>query len=166
MSYHGLVLAHLRAAELELARQVFDNMPEKDVVSWTAMVSGYSHAKRSREALELFWKMRDVGVRPDEVTIVSVISACTNLGDLETGINVHSYIDENGFGWMVSLCNALIDMYAKCGCISRAWQVFNNMSRKSLITWNSMIVACANHGYVEDACGLFSLYVEFRGCTR
>lgn len=98
MSYHGLVLAHLRAAELELARQVFDNMPEKDVVSWTAMVSGYSHAKRSREALELFWKMRDVGVRPDEVTIVSVISACTNLGDLETGINVHSYIDENGFG--------------------------------------------------------------------
>lgn len=67
---------------------------------------------------------------------------------------------------MVSLCNALIDMYAKCGCISRAWQVFNNMNRKSLITWNSMIAACANHGYVEDACGLFSLYVEFRGCTR
>lgn len=72
------------------------------------MASGYSHAKRSREALELFWKMRDAGVRPDEVTIVSVISACTNLGDLETGINVHSYIDENGLGWMVSLCNALM----------------------------------------------------------
>ncbi|KDP27177.1 hypothetical protein JCGZ_19876 [Jatropha curcas] len=156
VSWSGLVSAHLRAGELELGRQVFDVMPEKDVVSWTAMVSGYSQAKRSREALELFWDMRDAGVRPDEVTIVSVISACTNLGDLETGIGVHSYIDENGFGWMVSLCNALIDMYAKCGSMERAWQVFNNMSRKSLITWNSMISACANHGYVEDAFGLFS----------
>lgn len=48
------------------------------------------------------------------------------------------------------------DSYAKCGCISRAWQVLNNMSRKSLITWNSMIAACTDHGYVEDACGLFS----------
>jgi pentatricopeptide repeat protein len=72
------------------------------------------------------------------------------------GYSVHSYIDENGFGWMVSLCNALIDMYAKCGCMDRAWQVFNSMSRKSLVTWNSMISACANNRNPEDAFGLFS----------
>ncbi|EEF32367.1 pentatricopeptide repeat-containing protein At5g15300 [Ricinus communis] len=156
VSWSGLVLAHVRGGELELARQVFDDMPEKDVVSWTAMVSGYSKANCSREALELFWEMSDAGIRPDEVTIVSVISACTNLGDVETGMNVHSYINENGFGWMVSLCNALINMYAKCGCVDRAWRVFNNMKRKSLITWNSMISACANHGYAEDAFELFS----------
>lgn len=156
ISWSGLVLAHVRARELELARWVFDQMPEKDVVSWTAMVSGYSQAKHSREALELFWEMRNAGVRPDEVTLISVISACTNLGDLQTGIGLHSYIDENGFGWMVSLCNALIDMYAKCGCMDRAWQVFNNMSRKSLITWNSMISACANYGDAQYAFGLFS----------
>ncbi|XP_050229772.1 pentatricopeptide repeat-containing protein At5g48910-like [Mercurialis annua] len=156
ISWSGLVLAHVRAGELELARQVFDDMPDKDVVSWTAMVSGYSKAKRSRDALELFWDMSDAGVRPDEVTLVSVVSACTNLGDLETGIDVHSYINENGFGWMVSLCNALIDMYAKCGSMDKAWHVFNNMSRRSLITWNSMISACANHGFAEDAFGLFN----------
>ncbi|KAK9271729.1 hypothetical protein L1049_002092 [Liquidambar formosana] len=156
VSWSGLVVAHVKAGELELARQVFDEMPERDVVSWTVMVSGYSQAKCSREALELFWEMREAGVRPDEVTMVSVISACSSLGDVETGSGIHRYIDENGFGWMVSLCNALIDMYAKCGCMDRAWQVFNDMSWKSLITWNSMISACANHGIAEDAFGLFS----------
>ena len=156
VSWSGLVLAHVRAGELERARWVFDQMPERDVVSWTTMVSAYSQAKYSREALELYVTMLDKGVRPDEVTLVSVISACTNLGDLQMGYSVHSYIDENGFRWMVSLCNALIDMYAKCGCMDRAWQVFNSMSRKSLVTWNSMISACANNRNPEDAFGLFS----------
>ncbi|KAJ6683936.1 hypothetical protein OIU85_007613 [Salix viminalis] len=156
VSWSGLVLAHVRAGELERARWVFDQMPERDVVSWTTMVSAYSQAKYSREALELYMNMLDDGVRPDEVTLVSVISACTNLGDLEMGFSVHSYIDEKGFGWMVSLCNALIDMYAKCGCMDRAWQVFSSMSRKSLVTWNSMISACANNRNPEDAFGLFS----------
>ncbi|KAH8483653.1 hypothetical protein H0E87_028169 [Populus deltoides] len=148
-------LIHL-AGELERARWVFDQMPERVVVSWTTMVSAYSQAKYSREALELYVTMLDKGVRPDEVTLVSVISACTNLGDLQMGYSVHSYIDENEFRWMVSLCNALIDMYAKCGCMDRAWQVFNSMSRKSLVTWNSMISACANNRNPEDAFGLFS----------
>ncbi|KAI4346621.1 hypothetical protein L6164_007503 [Bauhinia variegata] len=157
VSWSGLVVAYVRANDLEAARQVFDVMPERDVVSWTAMVSGYSKAQHSREALELFWEMRYAGVNPDEVTMVSVISACTKLGDVETGARIHQYIDENGFGWMVSLCNALIDMYSKCGCMELAWQVFNNSRRKSIITWNTMIMACANHGHAEDAFKLFEL---------
>lgn len=160
LSWTGVVSAHVRAKELELARQVFDEMPERDVVSWTVMVSGYAQAKRPREALELFWEMRDAGVRPDEVTLVSVTSACTSLGDLETGFEVHRYIDENGFRWMVSLCNALIDMYAKCGCIDQAWKLFNGMERKSLITYNSMISACAKHGNAEDAFTVFALMLN------
>lgn len=155
VSWSGLLVAYVRAGELEVARQVFDEMPERDVVSWTAMISGYSQAKRSREALDLFWKMTHAGVGLDEVTMVSVISACTNLSDVETGRMIHQYICENGFGWMVSLCNALIDMYAKCGCMEQAWLMFNNMSRKSLVTWNTMITASANHGSAEDALKLF-----------
>ncbi|KAF9612801.1 hypothetical protein IFM89_004211 [Coptis chinensis] len=155
VSWSGLVVAHVKARELDEARRVFYMMPEKDVVSWTTMISGYCQAKRSSEALELFGEMRDSGIRPDEVTMVSVISACTNSGDLEAGLNVHKYIDENGFGWMISLCNALIDMYAKCGCVEGARLVFDKMGRKSLITWNSMISALANHGNVEEAVGLF-----------
>lgn len=161
VSWSGLVVAHVRAGELELARQMFDEMPERDVVSWTAIVSGYSQAKRSTEALGLFWDMIDEGTKPDEVTMISVISACTGSEDLETGLTIHKYIEENGFGWMVSLCNALIDMYAKCGSMNWAWELFNNMKRKSLITYNSMISACANHGNAEDALYLFSKMLGF-----
>ncbi|KAK9122412.1 hypothetical protein Syun_020029 [Stephania yunnanensis] len=104
--------------------------------------------------------MKSVGVRPDEVTMVSVISACTHLGDLEYGLSIHNYIDENGLGWMISLRNALIDMYAKCGCIEGSRRVFNQMGRKSLITWNSMISACASHGNVGEAVELFHEMVK------
>ncbi|MCL7032855.1 hypothetical protein MKW94_024122 [Papaver nudicaule] len=163
VSWSGLVVAYLKAAELDNARLVFNKMPVKDVVSWTAMISGYSQAKRSEEALELFEQMRQFGVRPDEVTMASVISGCTNLGDLGIGLNVHWNIDENGFGWMVSLCNALIDMYAKCGCVERARQIFDKMERKTLITWNSMVPACANHGNVEEAIDLFHEMTKYGG---
>ncbi|XP_030516201.2 pentatricopeptide repeat-containing protein At5g15300-like [Rhodamnia argentea] len=160
VSWSGLVTAHVRAGELELAREVFDAMPERDVVSWTALISGYTQASRSREALELFWDMGEAGVWPDEVTMVSVISACSNLKDGETGLKIHRYIEENGFGWMVSLGNALIHMHAQCGCMEQAWQVFNGMGRRSSITWNCMILACANHGDAEDAIDLFQRMVQ------
>ncbi|KAF8042121.1 hypothetical protein BT93_A0661 [Corymbia citriodora subsp. variegata] len=160
VSWSGLVVAHVRAGELELAREVFDAMPERDVVSWTALISGYSQASRPREALELFFDMREAGVWPDEVTMVGVISACSTLKDGETGLEIHRYIEENGFGWMVSLSNALIHMYAQCGCMERARQVFNGMRRRSLITWNCMILACANHGDAEDALDLFQRMLQ------
>ncbi|KAL1360855.1 hypothetical protein HN51_006233 [Arachis hypogaea] len=160
VSWSGLLVAHARAGELEIARRVFDEMPERDVVSWTTMLSAYSQAKLPQEALELFWEMRHTEVRPDEVTMVSVISACTNLGDIETGRMVHEYIEQNGFMWMVALCNSLIDMYGKCGCLEMAWHVFNGMRRRSLITWNTMISTCANHGNANDAFGLFEWMIR------
>ncbi|XP_058096368.1 pentatricopeptide repeat-containing protein At5g56310-like [Magnolia sinica] len=160
VSWSGLVVAHVKARQLDKARHLFEDMPEKDVVSWTAMLSGYAQAGRPRQALELFQEMQAEGVSPDEVTMVGLISACTSLGDLEAGLRMHSYVEESGFGWMVSLCNALIDMYSKCGCLEKARGVFEKMERKSLITWNSMITACAIHGTVEEAIGLFERMEE------
>ncbi|XXG89187.1 hypothetical protein AAC387_Pa12g1252 [Persea americana] len=155
VSWSGLVVAHVKAREMDNARWVFDQMPERDVVSWTVVISGYARVGRSTEALELFWEMQAERVQPDEVTMVSVISACTSIRDLEAGLSVHRYIKESRFAWMVSLCNALIDMYSKCGCMEKAWEVFDGMPRKSLISWNSMISACAMHGTAEEALGLF-----------
>lgn len=163
VSWSGLVVAHVKARELDNARWVFDQMPERDVVSWTAVISGFARAGHSAEAIELFWGMQAAGVQPDEVTMVGVISACTILRDLEAGMSVHRYIKENGFVWMISLCNALINMYAKCGCMEKAWEVFNEMPRKSLITWNSMISACAMHGTAEEALGLFREMTQVTG---
>ncbi|KAG6742910.1 hypothetical protein POTOM_053854 [Populus tomentosa] len=174
------------SGDLAYAQRLFDQLPHPNTFFYNTLIRGYAKSSIPSYSLHLVNQMRQNGVdpdeftfnflikarsrvrvninrvRPDEVTLVSVISACTNLGDLQMGYSVHSYIDENGFGWMVSLCNALIDMYAKCGCMDRAWDVFNSMSRKSLVTWNSMISACANNRNPEDAFGLFSRMFDYR----
>uniref|UniRef100_A0A7N0RF57 Pentatricopeptide repeat-containing protein n=1 Tax=Kalanchoe fedtschenkoi TaxID=63787 RepID=A0A7N0RF57_KALFE len=162
VSWSGLVVAHVKAGELDYARAMFERMPERDVVSWTAVISAFSQAKRASEALELFAQMRGEGVEPDEVTMVSVVSACASLGDMRTGLGIQRYVDEKGFGWMVSLNNALIDMYSKCGSMDLAWRVFDRMERKSLVTWNTMISACSSHGLAEDALNLFALMLDER----
>ncbi|KAK3148268.1 hypothetical protein QOZ80_3BG0292860 [Eleusine coracana subsp. coracana] len=127
-------------------------MPQRDIVSWTAMISAYAKARRPKEALALFDAMP---VQPDEVTMVSVVSACTALGDLATGERLQRYINSNGFGWMVSLRSALMDMYAKCGCLSEARSLFDGMAVRSLASWNTLISAYASHGDVDSTISLF-----------
>lgn len=94
---------------------------------------------------------------PDEVTMVGLVTACAAIGDLNTGEDLHRYVEASGLGWMVALRNALIDMYAKCGCLLRARQVFDETTetKRSLVTWNSMIWAYAAHGDAEEAIALF-----------
>ncbi|TVU48258.1 hypothetical protein EJB05_07887, partial [Eragrostis curvula] len=138
VSFSGLLTMHLKANDLDSAREVFDQMPHRDIVSWTAMISAYARARRPQEALALFDAMP---MQPDEVTMVSVVSACTALGDLATGERLRQYIDSNGFGWMLSLRNALMDMYAKCGCLPEAHALFDGMTVRSLASWNTLISA-------------------------
>ena len=152
VSFSGLLTAHLKGNRLDSARTVFDQMPQRDVVSWTAMISAYAKAQRPQEALALFDAM---AVQPDEVTMVSVVSACTALGDLATGERLRQYVDSNGFGWMVSLRNALMDMYAKCGCLTEARALFDGMTVRSLASWNTLISAYASHGDVDSTVTLF-----------
>nr|XP_029121026.1 pentatricopeptide repeat-containing protein At5g56310-like [Elaeis guineensis] len=121
------------------------------------MISGYTQARRPRDALELF---RTMPVALDKVTMIGVISACAALEDLETGERVHCYIEEHGFWWMVSLRNVLVDMYSKCGCLHKAHQLFDETTTKSLISWNSMISAYAAHGDANSATTLFNQMVE------
>ncbi|KAI0505035.1 hypothetical protein KFK09_015992 [Dendrobium nobile] len=157
VSWSGLLNAHLRAGDPDGARAVFDEIipaEHRDVVSWTAMISGYARAGRPRDALQLFDEMP---MPPDEVTMIGLVSACAAIGDLEAGEDLHNYMEARGLCWMVALRNALIDMYAKCGCLLRARQLFDEMKegKRSLVTWNSMIWAHAAHGDAEEAIKLF-----------
>uniref|UniRef100_A0ACD5TUE0 Uncharacterized protein n=1 Tax=Avena sativa TaxID=4498 RepID=A0ACD5TUE0_AVESA len=152
VSFSGLLTAHLKANDLDAARAVFDQMPCRDVVSWTAMISAYAKACRPREALALFDTMP---MQPDEVTMVSIVSACTTLGDLATGEHVRRLIDSHGFGWMVPLRNALMDMYAKCGCLPEARALFDGMMVRSVASWNTLISAYASHGDLENTICVF-----------
>jgi pentatricopeptide repeat protein len=152
VSFSGLLTAHLKANALDAARVVFDKMPCRDVVSWTAMISAYAKACRPKEALTLFNAMP---MQPDEVTMVSIVSACAALGDLATGERVRKLIDSHGFGWMVPLRNALMDMYAKCGCLPEARALFDGMMVRSLASWNTLISAYASHGDLDNTIAVF-----------
>ncbi|KAK9280479.1 hypothetical protein L1049_014171 [Liquidambar formosana] len=140
---------------IQFARIVFDEMPKLDSVSWSAMIGGYARLGQSTDAVGLFRKMQIAGVCPDEITMVSVLSACTDLGALELGKWVESYLKKERIQKTVELCNALIDMYAKCGDVDKAMSLFRNMSDKTIVSWTSVIVGMAMHGRGLEVISLF-----------
>ncbi|XP_077243104.1 pentatricopeptide repeat (PPR) superfamily protein [Tasmannia lanceolata] len=155
--WNSIIAGYARGGELEEARELFELMPERNVVSWTSLISGYSQNGLFEEALEMFLRMgEEVGVRPNEVTVASVLPACAKLGALELGERIDAYARENGFMRNVFVCNSLVEMYAKCGRIDRARRVFEEIGReRNLCSWNSMIMGLAVHGRWEEGLEFF-----------
>lgn len=141
---------------MECARELFDVVPKRDVVTWNAMISGYVESGEHKKALEMYKEMRSTGESPDEVTMLSLLSACTNLGALDVGKKIHSSISEMGDGVLsVFLGNSLIDMYAKCGSMDKALDVFQCTRDRDVSSWNSIIVGLAFTGYMDKSISLF-----------
>ncbi|CBI29005.3 unnamed protein product, partial [Vitis vinifera] len=134
---------------------LFSEMPCRDVVSWNSMLACYAQCGKPNEALALFDQMRAVGVKPTEATVVSLLSACAHLGALDKGLHLHTYINDNRIEVNSIVGTALVDMYAKCGKISLATQVFNAMESKDVLAWNTIIAGMAIHGHVKEAQRLF-----------
>ncbi|WVZ72524.1 hypothetical protein U9M48_020966 [Paspalum notatum var. saurae] len=155
VAWTSMVSGLARAGRAGEARGLFDRMPERDTVSWTAMIDGYVRAARFREALEVFREMQYSGARADEFTMVSVITACAQLGALEMGEWARVYMSRQGIGMDVVVGNALIDMYSKCGSIERALAVFKDMHRRDKFTWTNVILGLAVNGYGEEAIDMF-----------
>ncbi|KAK1425961.1 hypothetical protein QVD17_14628 [Tagetes erecta] len=141
---------------IKSARKVFDEMPKCDSVSWSAMIGGYTRMGISTSAVDLFREMQIAGVPPDEVTMVSVLSACSDLGALELGRWIETYIQRQNITKSMELCNALIDMFAKCGDVDKALRLFETLNgRKTIVSWTSVIVGMAMHGRGLEAASLF-----------
>lgn len=143
------------AGGISSARKVFDEMPKADSVTWSAMIGGYARVGRSTEAVALFREMQMAEVCPDEITMVSILSACTDLGALELGKWIEAYIERQGIQKPAEVSNALIDMFAKCGDISKALKLFRTMNEKTIVSWTSVIVGMAMHGRGQEAICLF-----------
>ncbi|KAJ4956231.1 hypothetical protein NE237_013014 [Protea cynaroides] len=154
-SWNTMIAGYARFVNVESAAALFYQMPVRDLVSWTTMISCYSQNKLFKEALGVFQGMKNAGVKPDEVTMSTVISACAHLGALDLGREIHLYVIQN-FSLDVYIGSALIDMYAKCGNLDRSLVVFFKLKEKNLFCWNSAIEGLASHGYAKEALTMFS----------
>ncbi|XP_019423328.1 PREDICTED: putative pentatricopeptide repeat-containing protein At5g40405 [Lupinus angustifolius] len=153
----AMLHACAKCGDVDFARKMFDEMPHRDFVVWNAMVAGYAQCGRSREALDLFQLMQMEGVKINEVSMVSVLSACTQLGALDQGRWAHAYLEKYDIRMTVTLGTALVDMYAKCGNIGKAMKVFWGMKEKNVYTWSSAIGGLAMNGLGRESVELFSL---------
>ncbi|CAN6442860.1 unnamed protein product [Victoria cruziana] len=154
-------LLHMYACSggLDCARRFFDNMPVKNVIVWTTMINGYAQNCFLDSALSLFNEMVEAGIKPNEVTLCSVLSSCAKLGNLELGEHIHAYIKREKIQIGVILGTSLIDMYAKNGRIEIASKLFGNMPERNSATWNALICGMAMHGHAEKS---LHLYLEMR----
>ncbi|CAI0380894.1 unnamed protein product [Linum tenue] len=132
----------------------------KNLVSWNAMIAAYEQNNIGRLAIKLFRRMLCERVEYDHITLVSVISACSSLGALGTGKWLHQLVKKQELETNVSVSNALIDMYAKCGSIELAEDVFEKLPGKTVVSWTSIISALAYHGRATDALKFFSTMKE------
>lgn len=136
---HSLITMYSRCGMLGFARKVFDEIAHKDLVSWNSMISGYAKMGRAREAREVFVGLREAGFEPDEMSLVSVLGACGELGDLELGRWVERFVVERDMVLNSYVGSALISMYAKCGDLVSARRIFDSMPNRDVITWNAAI---------------------------
>ncbi|KAL2460584.1 Pentatricopeptide repeat-containing protein [Abeliophyllum distichum] len=137
--------------------KVFEELSQRDVVSWNVLISGLVKSERFEDAVGVYKRMRKEGnVRPDEATIASTLSACTALKKFDLGKDIHEYVKRE-IGFTMIIGNALLDMYAKCGCLDVARGIFDAMPEKNVICWTSMVSAYVNGGLLDEARALFEM---------
>ncbi|KAJ7295918.1 hypothetical protein O6H91_Y155500 [Diphasiastrum complanatum] len=151
----ALVDMYAKCGHIERARQLFNNMHDRNVVSWNVMIAGYAEQGLGKEALTLYEQMKLEGVQPDSVTYLVLLKACSRIVSLEQGRKLHLDIIRSGFESDVVVGNTLVDMYAKCGCIEDACKVFNKIEKRDVVSWNAMIAGYAQQGYGKEALPLY-----------
>ena len=152
---NALVDMYMKCGDLGAARRVFDACVDKNLVMYNTIMSNYVQHGLAREVLVVLDEMMLQGPRPDKVTMLSAIAACAQLGDLSVGKSSHAYVLRNGLEGWDNISNAIIDMYMKCGKRESACKVFEHMSNKTVVTWNSLIAGLVRDGDVELAWRIF-----------
>ncbi|KAK9098947.1 hypothetical protein Syun_025992 [Stephania yunnanensis] len=153
----ALIDMYSRCGNLERAQKIFDGVQNKNVVCWSAMIAGYEHNSCPHESLCLFHKMLEgednLETKPNAVTMVSIISACSSIGASRPARMFHKYTIPTGLDTNAPVSSALIDMYAKCGDLEKARQVFDEMdgSSRTVVSWSAMIGAEGLHGKAREA---------------
>ncbi|KAJ6793219.1 pentatricopeptide repeat-containing protein-like [Iris pallida] len=150
----ALLTVYSRRGSADHALRVFDGMPHRDVVSWTAAVSGLVALGQPATAVRVFASMRPHAA-PNAATVVSAVSASAGLGSLALARCLHAYVEKAGFGGCLSVRNSLVDSYAKCGSVACARGVFDRTGGRDLFSWTAMVAGLASHGLGREAVDVF-----------
>lgn len=140
---------------LPIAKLIFERSTVRDVVFWSSIIGSYSRHGDEAKAIKLFNHMQEEGIEPNSVTLLAIISACTSLSSLDLASGVHGYAFKSGLNCDIFIGNALINMYAKCGCVEAAHQIFTEIPIKDSISWGTLIDGYGLHGCGEQAVQLF-----------
>lgn len=159
-SWNSLIDGLMKNGEINRANELFSSMPDRNVVSWTTMVAGLSYNGNDEEALLKFFEMIEGGIKPNDISIVSALSACAKVGALEDGVRIQKHISNLGFYLNRRVGTAFVDMYAKCGDLHSASRVFGMLKEKDLHTWSVMIWGWAIHGCFELAVQYFEKMIS------
>ncbi|GMY10863.1 pentatricopeptide repeat-containing protein At2g33680 [Fagus crenata] len=151
----ALVDMYAKCGSLVDARKGFDYLREPDFVLWTSMIGGYVQNGKNESALSLYCRMQMEGILPNELTMASVLKACSSLAALEQGRQIHAHIVKHGFSLEIPIGSALSTMYAKCGSLEDVDLVFRRMPTRDVVSWNVMISGLSQNGSGHDALKLF-----------
>ncbi|GLT61234.1 hypothetical protein SLA2020_339560 [Shorea laevis] len=155
---NSLISFYGHCGSVQLASKLFQEMLERDLVSWSSMIACFANNGFGFQALDLFQQMQlsvSEDIKPDEITMLSVISAVSSLGALELGQWVYTFIRRSGLELSVSLGTALVNMYSRCGSIDESIRVFDEMPVRNLLTWTALINGLAVHGRGREALRVF-----------
>ncbi|XP_059077978.1 pentatricopeptide repeat-containing protein At2g44880-like [Cryptomeria japonica] len=155
LSWNTMITGFAQTGLVNEALNFFKEMPQWNVVSWNAMIAGFAQNGHGEEALNLFQDMQSAELNPDSMSFSCILSVCANFAALGQGMEIHENIVRNRFQYDVTVVNALIDMYAKCGSIQKAWELFDKMHQRNVISWTAMIGGYAMHGHTREFLKLF-----------
>ncbi|KAL7219435.1 hypothetical protein ACSBR2_012483 [Camellia fascicularis] len=142
---NALIVAYLKLGLVTHAHQVFLCLSCPNVVSYSAMISGFAKSNREGLAVELFFEMRGSGIEPNEFSFVAILTACIRLSELKLGFLVHSLAMKMGHLECTFVSNALMGLYSKCGCFDFVVSLFDEMPQRDIASWNTLIA-----GVVKD----------------
>ncbi|XP_066377764.1 putative pentatricopeptide repeat-containing protein At3g13770, mitochondrial [Miscanthus floridulus] len=151
----SLLDMYAKSENIQEAHRVFDMLPARDVVSYTAILSGYTQLGLDEEALDLFRQLYNEGMQCNQVTFTALLNALSGLSSMDYGKQVHGLILRRELPFFMALQNSLIDMYSKCGKVLYSRRVFDNMPERSVVSWNAMLMGYGRHGLAHEVVQLF-----------
>nr|GEU33802.1 pentatricopeptide repeat-containing protein At3g63370, chloroplastic [Tanacetum cinerariifolium] len=144
---NALIVMYTKCGQMKEAERIFNEMDEKDSVTWNSMLSGYVQNGLYDEAMAIFHRMQVMGQKPDRYSVIRMISTFARLGSLSNGLEIHAYAMKNGMDSDLQVCNTLVDMYVKCSKMDYAESVFERLNFRDSISWTTVITGYAQNGY-------------------